>query len=230
MAMRAAIILQARVGSTRLPAKALAPIGETTLLERCLRRLTLADVGEVMLATTEASEDDALAEIAGRLNVRTFRGSTEDVLGRYVAAAQTLGVDVVIRATGDNPAVDIEAPARVLQILQTASADYACEDGLPIGAGVEAVRVGALLRAAAAATSIEDREHVTLYVKRRPGPFRVRREPAPAALYRPDVSLTVDTREDLDYVRRLFARTRVPDPSLTQLIAATAVCSRSDAA
>lgn len=227
---RIAIILQARVSSTRLPAKALATLGGKTLLERCLQRLQLANAGEVILATTERSEDDALAYLASAMGVRVFRGRTDDVLGRYLAAAQASAADVVIRATGDNPAVDIDAPARVLRAMAATDADYACEDGLPIGAGVEAITFGALCRAAAAATSAEDREHVTLYVKHRSGAFRVTRQPAPAELRRPDLRLTVDTPEDLDYMRRLFSCAALPEPSLRKLIAAARICSRSDAA
>lgn len=230
MIERTAIILQARVSSSRLPAKALARIREITLLERCLHRLALANAGEVMLATTEAPGDDALVNIARRLNVRVFRGSTDDVLGRYLAASRLLGADVVIRATGDNPAVDIDAPARVLRALKTASADYACEEGLPIGAGVEAITFAALCRAAAAATSADDREHVTLYVKRCQGAFHVTRQPAPRHLHRPDLRMTIDTREDLDYMRRLFSSVNTPEPSLAELIAASTGCARSNAA
>ncbi len=227
---RVAIILQARVSSTRLPAKALATLGGKTLLERCLQRLELANAGEVMLATTERGEDDALAYLASGMGVRVFRGSTDDVLGRYLAAARSVDADVVIRATGDNPAVDIDAPARVCRALATTGADYACEEGLPVGAGVEAITFEALCRAAAAATSPEDREHVTLYVKHRAGAFRVTRQPGPAPLRRPDLSLTVDTSDDLEYMRRLFGCAALPEPSLRELIAATRFCSRSDAA
>lgn len=183
-----------------------------------------------MLATTERPEDEALVDIARRLNVRVFRGSTDDVLARYVAAAASVSASVVIRATGDNPAVDVDAPSRVLGILERNRADYACEDGLPVGAGVEAITCEALNRAVAAATAPEDREHVTLYVKQRPGAFRVVRQPAPESLFCPDLSLTVDTREDLDYLRRLYAHAGVTDPTLTQLIAAARACRRSDAA
>jgi len=230
MASRAVIILQARVSSVRLPAKALATLGETTLLERCLRRLIRARAGEVMLATTEAAADDALVEIAESLNVRVFRGSTDDVLARYLAASHASDADVVIRATGDNPAVDIDAPSRLLRVLRATAADYVCEDGLPIGAGVEAITVEALQRSAAAATSPDDREHVTLYVKRRPGAFAVCRRPAPPALARGDLRFTVDTADDLDYVRRLFGAVTSAEPSLAELIAATDRCPRSDAA
>jgi spore coat polysaccharide biosynthesis protein SpsF len=230
MASRAVIILQARVSSVRLPAKALATVGGTSLLERCLRRLRRARAGDVMLATTEAAEDDALVQIARRMNVPVFRGSTNDVLSRYVAAALASGADVVVRATGDNPAVDIDAPSRLLRALRTTRADYVCEDGLPIGAGVEAITVEALQRSAAAATSLDDREHVTLYVKQRPGAFAVCRQPAPRELARADLRFTVDTAEDLAYVRRLFGAVTSAEPSLAELIAATDRCPRSDAA
>jgi spore coat polysaccharide biosynthesis protein SpsF (cytidylyltransferase family) len=227
---RIAIVLQARRSSRRLPAKALAHIGEATLLEHCLHRLILSRVGEVMLATTEAPEDDELAQLATRMGVRTFRGSTNDVLGRYMAAAQLLEADVVIRATGDNPAVDIDAPARVLRALREASADYACEDGLPLGAGVEALTMPTLWKAAAAARSPEDREHVTLFVKRYADVFRVVRAEAPQALARSELRFTVDTPEDLDYMRRLFAQAGRPEPGLDELIAAADAAARSDAA
>ena len=229
MSARIAIVLQARLGSTRLPGKALATIGERTLLEHCLHRLVRANTGEVLLATTERPDDDALVETAGKMNVPVFRGSTDDVLGRYLAAAESVAADVVIRATGDNPAVDIDAPSRVVDVLERASADYACEDGLPVGAGVEAITYEALCRAAAAATTQEDREHVTLYVKHRPGAFRIARQAAPAQLSRPDLALTVDTPEDLEYLRRLFARAAVAEPTLSELIAAARSCRRSDA-
>lgn len=227
---RAAVILQARTGSTRLPGKALATIGPTTLVECCLHRLTLARAGDVILATTEAAEDDALAAIARRMRVGVFRGSTSDVLDRYVAAAERENADIVIRATGDNPAVDIGGPGRLLRAMIESRADYAFEDGLPIGAGVEAITTEALRRSAAAASSADDREHVTLYAKRRPGAFRILRLEAPAHLRRPDLRFTVDTPDDLDYMRRLFAGLTSPEPELGELIAASRRCARSTAA
>jgi spore coat polysaccharide biosynthesis protein SpsF len=227
---RVAVILQARTGSVRLPGKALAKIGESTLVERCLHRLTLAQAGEVILATTRASEDDALAAIAERMGLRVCRGSGDDVLDRYVAAARSADADIVIRATGDNPAVDHDAPRRLLAALVGARADYACEEGLPLGAGVEAITTEALRRSAAAATAADDREHVTLYAKRRPGAFRIARLQAPANLRRPDLRFTIDTPDDLDYMRRLFAGVTSPQPGLRELIAASRRCDRSTAA
>jgi spore coat polysaccharide biosynthesis protein SpsF len=219
------IVLQARLGSTRLPAKALAPIGGISLLERCLRRLLLARTGQVVLATTVLPEDDVLAAMASRMGIGVYRGSADDVLGRYLAAATAFGFDVVIRATGDNPAVDISAPRRVLRGL--GAADYVCEDGLPYGGAVEAVRTSALSRAATQATAGPDREHVTTFVREHPQVFEVVRLAAPRPLHRPDVRITVDTDVDLAHLRRVFSHITTAEPTLRQIITASDWCTRS---
>ena len=110
MRTRAGIILQARLGSSRLPRKALAAIAGQTILEHCLRRLMFAGVAPVVLATTDRPEDQALAAVAQHLGASVFRGDADDVLGRFVAAAEAFDFDHVVRATGDNPGVDIQAP------------------------------------------------------------------------------------------------------------------------
>lgn len=227
---RVGLILQARHGSTRLPGKALLPIVGRTLLQRCLDRLRVSGAGDVVLATTAAAEDDALAAVAQERGIAVYRGATDDVLGRYLAAALLHRVEIVIRATGDNPAVDIDAPRRLVQMLLATGADYACEDGLPYGGGVEAVTLSALTRAATLASRPEDREHVTTCIKARPDLFTVLRVLAPAALRRPDVRVTVDTPADLVFMRRVFARLRTGEPSLAAVIATADACLRSRAA
>jgi len=224
------IILQARFGSSRLPGKALATIGGRTILEHCLRRLMFAGVAPVVLATTERPEDDALVAIASSLGAWIFRGDTDDVLARYLGAADDFGFDTIVRATGDNPGTDIQAPGRLLAALRNADADYACEEGLPYGAAVEVVTRTALARASNEATQLADLEHVTTYVRRKTHIFRVLQVPAPAPLRRPDVRLTIDTAEDLEHVRALFARTGVDLPSLRQLIEASGRPMRSEVA
>jgi spore coat polysaccharide biosynthesis protein SpsF (cytidylyltransferase family) len=227
MRTRAGIILQARFGSSRLPGKALATIGGRSIVEHCLRRLMFAGVAPVVLATTERPEDDALVDVARSIGAGVYRGATDDVLGRFVGAAAAFGFDVVVRATGDNPATDIQAPGRLLAALRSARADYAHEEGLPYGAAAEAVTREALDRAAGEARQAADREHVTTYVRRNPHLFRVLPLPAPAPLRRPDVRLTVDTAEDLEHVRALFARTGVEMPSVRQLIEASGSVGQS---
>jgi spore coat polysaccharide biosynthesis protein SpsF (cytidylyltransferase family) len=229
MRTRAGIILQARAGSSRLPGKALATIGTQTILEHCLRRLMFAGVAPVVLATTRRPEDDALESVARALGAGVFRGDATDVLSRYVNAADAFGFDTLIRATGDNPGVDIQAPGRLLAVMRASQADYAAEDGLPYGAAVEAVTREALARAGHQSYHAEDREHVTTYVRRNTQIFHVQSVPAPAPLRRPDVRLTVDTVADLEHVRELFARAGVSMPSLRQLIEAAGRPIRTEA-
>ena len=143
-----------------------------------------------------------------------------------LAAADTFGFDPVIRATGDNPAVDI-ATARVAcwRSSRPRDGDYACEDGLPVGAAVEAVSRDALARCAAEASDADDREHVTTLVKREPGRYRRVTVLAPPALRRPDLRFTVDSPDDLAYVRRLFLQVGHDQPALEELIQAAATAS-----
>lgn len=220
MRTRAGIILQARYASSRLFGKALEPVGGRSILEHCLRRLIKAGVARVVLATTCEPEDDALEVVARRLGVPVFRGDTYDVLGRFAHAARIFDLDPVIRATGDNPAVDVQAPGRLLAALRLTGADYVQEEGLPCGAAVEAMTADALQRAAVLASEPYDREHVTTFIRSHPDLFAVATVAAPAPLVRPSLRVTVDTPEDLDHVRNLFFRTHTDDPSLAALIAA----------
>lgn len=227
---RPGIILQARFASSRLRGKALEPIGSRVLLEHCLRRLLASGMAQVVLATTTNPEDDALAAVATRLGVPSLRGDVDDVLGRYVAAAAAFGLDPIVRATGDNPGVDIQAARRVLAAMAATGADYVREDGLPVGAAVEGMTYAALSRAAMGAQLSEDREHVTTFLKRNPQAFRLVPLLAPAPLYRPDVRLTVDTHDDLEHVRAVFGRTRSDMPTLHELIAAAGRTARPEVA
>jgi spore coat polysaccharide biosynthesis protein SpsF len=114
--------------------------------------------------------------------------------------------------------VDIDAAGRSLAALNGLHADYVCEDGLPVGAAVEAVTREALLRAASEAREPDDREHVTTWVKRRGDLWNLAFPAPPVPLRRPDLRITVDTPADLAYVRSLFARAGTDQPSLRALI------------
>jgi spore coat polysaccharide biosynthesis protein SpsF len=221
MRTRAGVILQARYNSTRLPGKALEVVAGRTILEHCLRRLIKAGVARVVLATTWEPEDDVLAVMARRLGVGVYRGESADVLARFANAARFFALDPVLRATGDNPAVDVQAPGRVLAALRTAGADYVMESGLPCGAAVEGMTADALERAEILAQDAYDREHVTPIIRSNPDIFSVVEVSAPPSLTRPELRLTIDTREDLERVRELFFRTQSDDPSLSSLIAAS---------
>ena len=204
MRTNAAIILQARLGSTRLPGKALVSLGGTSIVVRCLKRLQMRLALPVVLATTERREDDALERVAEDAGFAVFRGPSDDVLTRFLNTARLLGVDVVVRATADNPAVDMDGPRRVLEAIERTGADHIDELQLPYGAAVEAVTTEALARAARVATDPSDREHVTTLLRRDGMRFNSKAIAAPVALRRPDLRLTIDTAGDLAFMRRVF--------------------------
>lgn len=199
------IVLQARMGSRRLPGKALATIGQRSLLGHTITRLQQTDVARVIVATTIEPADDAIDAEARRHGAQVFRGPRDHVLERFILLARERGATRIVRATADNPAVDGHAPERVLASLDRRHADYVVEYGLPYGCAVEAVTVAALEQALAYSRDAYDHEHVTSFVVRNADRFRVVKLLAPSAVRRPDLRFTVDTREDLLYMREVFA-------------------------
>lgn len=218
----AAIVLQARMGSRRLPGKTLEPIAGRTVLQHCIERLRATSNMPVILATTTRGEDDCLEQEGDRLDVAVLRGPDHDVLGRFVLVASKFSLTDVIRATADNPAVDIDSPQRVLEVRRTTGADHVVENGLPYGTAVEAISAEALRREATLTSDAEDREHVTIFMQRDPR-FTCVRATAPASVRRPELRLTVDTADDLQFIQEVFRRAEVQAPRpvpLTALIAA----------
>ena len=202
MSASALVILQARLGSQRLPGKVLAPLAGVPLVEYCLVRLLAAGVGPVVLATTTRREDVALLDLAQRLGVEAVAGPVDDVLARFADVVRRYpDAPWILRATADNPFVDIDGPARVLTALE-GGADYAVEEGLPLGTAVEGLGRDVLLQAHREAATPYDREHVTPWVRRVDGVVRAT-PAAPAGVRAPDVRLTVDTPSDLAYAQRL---------------------------
>jgi spore coat polysaccharide biosynthesis protein SpsF len=216
-----AVVLQARMGSQRLPGKSLAPIGNRTILGHCIERLRLRSGLPVIVATSTLEEDDVIATEAARYGAPTIRGSATDVLSRYVLAANVFSLNSIVRATADNPAVDMDAPRRTLDLLERTGAGHVVEHGLPYGCAVEAISVEALRHADETATLEFDREHVTPFLKR-DRRYVALDALAPADVRRSDMRLTIDTHEDLDYVRCVYACAdpTVGPPTLPELIAA----------
>jgi spore coat polysaccharide biosynthesis protein SpsF len=220
----ALVILQARMGSSRLPGKVLAPLGDRSLLAQCIERLVAARVGEVIVATTTRPEDEAVVAEASAAGVAVVRGPVDDVLARFVGALDGWTGPYVIRATADNPFVDFDGPARLLRLLD-AGADYAIEEGLPVGAAVEAMRVEVLREAGELASTPAEREHVTPFIRQSVDRFAVVSAPAPFELRRPSLRLTVDTRQDLQFVRSLVEQAE--DATLLPLGQVIALADRS---
>jgi spore coat polysaccharide biosynthesis protein SpsF len=200
-----ALILQARLDSTRLPNKAILPIGGRPLLERAMRALAAAPADRYILACPEDAAA-AFAPLAAAVGFEVVVGPKEDVLARYVLAAEYCRADWIIRATGDNPFVFADAVAPILAEAEELEADYAAYAGLPYGAGVEVVRAAALRRAGAEAVLPAEREHVCPYLYNHPETFLLHRPAAPKAWRGGAMRVTVDTADDLARAELLFAR------------------------
>lgn len=198
-----ATVLQARLGSTRLPGKALLPLGGSTVVEQAMSRLSLVPADLRVLATDEASAA-LLGPPARRCGFELLVGPAEDVLARYCLAIRRYGIDILLRATGDNPLVSFELASSLLARRAAFPSDYAGYIGMPTGMGVELVGSEALLRAEAEARESPEREHVCPYLYGHPELFRIDRPEAEAAYLIPGASVTVDTEADYDAVLKIY--------------------------
>jgi spore coat polysaccharide biosynthesis protein SpsF len=199
--------LQARMGSRRLPGKVLMRIQGQSILERAVRRLRASPaIDEVVVLTTCLKEDDAIVEECLRWDVTAYRGSEEDVLLRFYEASQAFQPEIIIRATADNPLVEIESADRIIAALRSMKLDLCVEQGLPYGAATEAITAIALEKVHFLASDPRHREHVTLYLKEHPEEFKVAHIIAPDFVRYPQIRITVDTPEDFLYVEQLIER------------------------
>lgn len=168
--MKTAAIVQARMGSTRLPGKVLMPLGEKPVLSHVLTRVRRASrVNVICVATTTEPADTAVSELAQSLEAIVFRGSESDVLGRYLGAARMVEADIILRITADCPLIDCSVLDQLLSLRMERNADYA-SNGLsldwPHGLDCEVFTRGVLEAAAAATDDPYDREHVTPWIIR----------------------------------------------------------------
>lgn len=198
-------VVQARMGSTRFPGKVMRPLLGTPMIEVLLDRLSRsARVDRIVVATSTDPRNAPLAEHVRRLGYEVFEGDEHDVLDRVHRAALPFAPRVVVRITGDCPLVDPTVVDCVVDALEASGADYVSNidpPTFPDGLDVEAFSFEALDRAAAEATKLYDREHVTPYL-RESGLFTTRNVAAEED--RSALRWTVDEPEDLDVLTSVF--------------------------
>jgi spore coat polysaccharide biosynthesis protein SpsF len=204
--VRIVAIIQARMGSSRLPGKVLAGLGGATMLGQVVRRLREARrVDDIVVATSTGADDDAVVREAGRLGVGVHRGPAADVLARFLGAARSYRADAIVRVTADCPLLDAGVVDQVIGALGD-GVDYASnthERSYPRGLDVEALHRDTLERIGRLGTSPAAREHVTAFVMEAPGLFRIAQ--LRAEHDDSDLRWTVDTADDLAMVRALYA-------------------------
>jgi spore coat polysaccharide biosynthesis protein SpsF (cytidylyltransferase family) len=201
-------IIQARMGSERLPGKVMLDIEGQTMLARVVRRVQQAkSIDDVVVATTSSKQDDVVADEGTRLGVRVTRGSEEDVLDRFRQAATESGAATIVRVSADSPLVDPEVTDMVVDAYMSQDVDYASNKlgpSFPLGLDVEAFSRDALEKTWKEASEPYERSHVT--VRMYSSNTSMNLLPVTTTPDRHDWRWTVDTPEDLEFAREVFRR------------------------
>jgi spore coat polysaccharide biosynthesis protein SpsF len=199
-------IIQARMGSTRLPGKVLKNLGGETVLARVVNRTRRATLlNEVVVATTDQLADDPIVRECKRLSIACFRGDEVDVLDRYFRAAQKFSAHAVVRITSDCPLIDPELTDATISAFLNLRPDYATNSLVvtyPRGLDVEVFTAEVLARTWRAAREAYQRTHVTPYIYENPQLFKIVSLTAEKdyGKYR----WTLDTMEDLEAIREIY--------------------------
>ena len=212
-------VIQARTGSSRLPAKVLLPLGGATVLERMLERVIRARrAGVVMVATTTARRDDQIEAAAHRAGVPCFRGHPEDLLDRHFQVARRLGAAHVVKIPSDCPLIDPAVIDAVIGVYLDELGAYDYVSNLhpptyPDGNDVEIMSFDALAVAWRGAGESYEREHTTPFLWGHPESFRVKNVRWETGK---DLSLShrivLDYAEDYEVIRRIFDALYPDDP------------------
>jgi len=204
--MKTVAIIQARMGSTRLPGKVMMSLAGVPVIKQVYDRVSMIEgLSSVLVATSTLDGDDPLAEYCADQKIPLFRGSEDDVLDRFVQAARQADADVVMRITADCPFIDPRVSAEVLDLLLAdPHCDYA--DNItpvtyPDGLDTQVVRRATLERLRERCDDPEDREHVLTYIQKHPDAFATLAVNSPV-----DYSThrwTLDRPEDFEMLSRL---------------------------
>lgn len=196
--MNLGVVIQARMGSTRLPGKVMRPIAGRPLLAHVLDRLKgLRTPSTHIVATSTLPQDDVIEGFCRERGAKVFRGSETNVLERYVRCAERFGIHDVVRLTADNPFVDIPALDELIGLHTREKNDLTHSFGtLPIGVGAEVISLPALVVSLANATAPHHFEHVDEFILEHPELFRIGALQLDDSRNRPQVRLTVDNEED----------------------------------
>jgi spore coat polysaccharide biosynthesis protein SpsF len=202
--MNTAILITARLRSTRLALKVIKPIHERPMISHLIERLKRARIPQrIILCTSVLEQDDPLVEIAATEKVECFRGHPDDVLLRLTDAATKFGIDVVVSCTADNPFVDPEYIDRLLEFHVREGNDYSRSEGLPLGAFAYALSLPAMRRACELKAQTDTEVwggYFTETGKFRWGTMSV----TDPSVRWPELRLTVDTPQDFELVTRVF--------------------------
>jgi spore coat polysaccharide biosynthesis protein SpsF len=178
-------------------------LGDKAVVEHAMEALRQFPADRHVLLTDEESADE-LRHYATAHGFELFAGDRENVLARFAGAAEAYRVETVVRATADNPLVSPRVVRESYALLETYRCDFAAITGTPLGTGVELIRAEALRQALNGEPDAYEQEHVSPYLYRRPGRFRVMRAEAGRDIYLPSARVTLDTEEDYALLTQIY--------------------------
>ncbi|MBO5239353.1 MAG: glycosyltransferase family protein [Lachnospiraceae bacterium] len=203
--MKTHIVIQARMGSTRLPGKILKPLCGLPMLEQIVERAKKCNnVDEVIVATSDSLADDVVQEFCEIRNYKYFRGSEKDVLDRFYKCTTEYKSELIIRMTADNALFDPSIIDEGIEYYMSNSYDYVYyAQGMPLGTAIELFSYEALSSAWREAVDDECREHVTLFMYRSGNKFKWNK-PQSGKYNHENIRLTTDTEEDYRLVKEIY--------------------------
>ena len=212
MTEKVGIIIQERVGSTRLPNKVMKDLEGKPVLEHVFERCKLANVDEVIIATSKKKENNVIEKFCKAKGINFFRGSEEDVLERFYQAARKYNLKTVIRVTGDCPLISPEIINVTITDFQKSGVDYLSNSvrrSYPRGFDVEVFSFEALKKANELAKKKPEREHVTSFIYSHPDKFKLGYLVAKNWLNHPEMRLCLDTEDDFKLLSIIYKKLKV---------------------
>ncbi len=204
-----AAIIAVRMGSKRLPKKAIANIEGYTAIERVVNNLYPSTyIDEIIIATTTSKENDPIEDIAIRKGISIFRGDENNVVKRYIDTAERFNVNTIVRVTGDCPLVSYEIADYLIAKHLEKGAEFTTMDleRSPVGTLSEIIELSALKKLAHQNIDLSYSEYMSFYFKNNPTFFSNNIVPCPDEFISPGLRLTLDYQEDLDLFRHIFKR------------------------
>lgn len=205
MSIRSIAMIQARMGSSRLPNKVLMDLCGKTDLQWVIERVKRSEfVDEVMVITSIEKNNLPLIQLCAELGIRVFVGSEEDVLDRFYQASKLMRPDRIVRITADCPMFDWRILDKALQSIEE-DTDYLWmgEDAFPDGLDLEIIKYDALEKAWESARMSSEREHVTLYFRNHPEIFRIQLFEFPIKGYG-HCRWTLDENNDYEMINKIY--------------------------
>lgn len=207
--MKTICIIQARMGSERLPGKVIKELCGKPMIVHIVERLSKSKlIDDIVVATSTDECNDVLEDILNATGIKCFRGSEDDVLTRYIDTVERYGGDNIIRVTGDCPLVSYEIIDELIQQFIQSEKDYMrvdVPDTICRGFDAEIFTKDALHKVDSLANIQRYREHVTLYMYQHPNEFSISKCILPTRWQTPDYRLTVDTVQDFELIEKIYA-------------------------